>query len=350
MKRTLYFTNPFYLSTRQEQLVIKQAATGQEQTVPIEDIGFLILDSREITVSSVLMQRLADYNVAVVFCNETHHPISMMMPLDHHQTQAERFKHQLLAAEPLKKQLWAQTIKMKIKNQQSVFKWMHKETAPFDFYIRNVKSGDVTNEEGQASRHYWRYIFEGMNLELLNATANEKSGLPLENNMMVNEKEAEDYDGSPLVLSNSNENELKDVGNTKEIFRRDRFGNCPNNFLNFGYTILRSAVARALVGSGLLPTLGIHHRNKYNAYQLADDIMEPYRPWVDKRVVEVLKKFDGESELTKSIKVALMGVLTEDVEFDDGISPMMLGIGRTTASLAKCFLGEEKEVLYPKMK
>jgi CRISP-associated protein Cas1 len=297
LKRTLYFSNPFYLSTRLQQLVITQKETGQETTVPIEDIGFIIFDHREINISTTLIHHLAENNVAVVFCNETHHPHSMLLPLDHHQTQAERFKYQLEAAEPLKKQLWAQTIKAKIKNQQKIFEWLEKETQPFNHYISQIKSGDTSNEEAQASRYYWQNIF---------------SHLPQVQN-----------------------------------FRRDRFGDYPNNFLNFGYIILRSAVARALVGSGRLPTLGIHHRNRYNAFQLADDIMEPYRAWVDKTVVEIIIQNSNEKELTKQIKAQLIGIITLDTLMDDEKSPLMIALNKTTSSLAKCFMSEEKQIIYP---
>ncbi len=293
LKRSLYFSNPFHLSTRLQQLVITQKETKQETTVPIEDIGFIILDHREISISTTLINHLTENNVAVVFCDTTHHPSSMILSLDGHHVQSERFKQQLETAEPLKKQLWAQTIKSKIKNQQQLFELLGLETQPFSYFISQVKSGDTTNEEAQAARHYWQYLF------------------------------------APVT------------------FRRDRFGEYPNNYLNFGYTILRSAVARSLVGSGLLPTLGIHHRNKYNAYQLADDIMEPYRPFVDKTVVSIMKEYPHEKELTKEIKAQLIGVIANDTQMDDCTSPMMVALSTTTASLVKCFAGEEKQIKYP---
>jgi CRISPR-associated protein Cas1 len=293
LKRSLYFSNPFHLSTRLKQLVISSKETGLETTVPIEDIGFIILDHKEINISTTLVHHLTENNVAVVFCNETHHPHSLTLPLDGHHIQAARFKQQLDAGEPLKKQLWAQTIKAKIKNQQRLFAFLGKETQPFSYYISQIKSGDTSNEEAQASRHYWKYLFDITH------------------------------------------------------FRRDRFGDCPNNFLNFGYTVLRSAVARALTGSGLLPTLGIHHRNKYNAYQLADDIMEPFRPWVDKAAVNILKNFNGETELTKEIKAELISVIAHDSETERGTSPLMVAIDDASASLAKCFAAEEKQIKYP---
>lgn len=299
LKRALYFSNPFYLSTRLNQLIITQKETGQETTIPIEDIGFIILDHREINITTTLVHHLTANNVALVFCNETHHPHSLVLPLEHHQTQAERFRNQIEASLPLKKQLWAQTIKAKIKNQKSIFTILNKNTDPLDHYISQVKSGDTSNEEGQASRYYWQHIFTNFN--------------QIEN------------------------------------FKRDRFGEYPNNFLNFGYTILRSAVARALVGSGLLPTLGIHHRNKYNAYQLADDIMEPYRPWVDRCVLEILTEFPYEKELTKSIKAKLIGIITNDTYWADETSPLMISLNRTSSSLAKCFMGEESMISFPSM-
>lgn len=298
LKRSLYFNNPFLLSTKLQQLVITQKETGEQTTVPIEDIGFVILDHREISISTTLINYLTENNVAVVFCDETHHPSSMILSLNGHHVQSERFKQQLEATEPLKKQLWAQTIKSKIRNQQKLFELLGKETQPFSYYISQVKSGDTTNEEAQASRYYWKSLFTSR---------------------------------------------LRKDGE----FKRDRFGECPNNYLNFGYTILRSAVARALVGSGLLPTLGIHHRNKYNAYQLADDIMEPYRPFVDKTVVNIVMENPKERELTKEIKAKLVGIMVNDTKMDDYNSPLMVALSTTTSSLAKCFAREENQIKYP---
>ncbi len=267
IKQTLYFSNPYHLSTKLNQLVITDKETDEVKLRSIEDVGFVILDHHSITFTQSVMQELAENNVAVVICDKTHHPSSMLFPLDGNTLQTERFRHQIDASEPLKKQLWQQTIKAKIKNQAQLFKLLNKNDDALKLYSTKVLSGDTSNEEAQAARHYWSHLFPPV------------------------------FGGIP--------------------FTRDRFGASPNSTLNFGYTILRSAIARALVGSGLIPTLGIHHHNKYNAFCLADDIMEPYRPFVDKLVVEINNEYPEQHILTKEIKATLIGVISMDVQMDN---------------------------------
>jgi len=296
IKQTLYFSNPFHLSTQLSQLIITSKESGEIKQRPIEDIGFVILDHQEITFTQSVIQELAENNVAVVFCDKTHHPSSMLFPLDGNTLQSERYKHQINASEPLKKQLWQQTIKAKIRNQGQLFNILGKDDEALKRYATKVLSGDTTNEEAQAARHYWSHIFAS------------EGGV---------------------------------------AFIRDRFGMPPNPTLNFGYTILRSAVARALVGSGLIPTLGIHHHNKYNAFCLADDIMEPYRPFVDKLVVEIRNDYPDYHVMTKEIKAKLIGVISMDVMMGENKSPLMIAVSQTTASLVRCFEGKEKQIKYP---
>lgn len=293
IKQTLYFSNPFHLSTKLNQLIITSKETGEIKQRPIEDLGFVIIDNSEITFTQSVMQELAENNTAVVFCDKKHQPTSMLFPLDGNTLQSERFRHQIDASEPLKKQLWQQTIKAKIRNQGQLFKLLGKNDEALKRYATQVLSGDTTNEEAQAARHYWKHIFDS------------------------------------------------------ETFIRDRFGMPPNPTLNFGYTILRSAVARALVSTGLLPTLGIHHHNKYNAYCLADDIMEPYRPFVDKMVVEIKNEYSDYHVMTKEIKAKLIGIMSVDVIIAENKSPLMIALSQTTASLTRCFEGKEKQILYP---
>ncbi|MFH2144364.1 MAG: type II CRISPR-associated endonuclease Cas1 [Bacteroidota bacterium] len=294
LKRSLFFSNPYYLSVKNKQLVISCRTTGETKQTPIEDLGFVILENPQITITIKVAQELADNNVAVVFCDSKHHPSSMLLNLDGHHLQSEMFSNQIKASEPLKKQLWKQTIVAKINNQAAVLKSLGKNYLKLTELAKNVASGDSTNREAQASRIYWNQLF----------------------------------------------------GNE---FTRDRIGIPPNNALNYGYSILRAAVARALVGSGLLPTLGIHHHNKYNAFCLADDIMEPYRPYVDLLVVKrnTLKNF--EFELTTNDKAEFMQLLTTDVVFEKTKRPLMVGLSQTTASLAKCFSGNQKTLEYPEI-
>jgi CRISPR-associated protein Cas1 len=308
IKRTLYFGNPAYLHLRNQQLVIKLPEVEKNEelpdsfkreattSIPVEDIGVLIIDNGQVTVTQGLMAALLENNTAVIICNDTHHPNGLLLPLSGNTLQSERFGAQIEASEPLKKQLWQQTITAKIVNQSALLKKERKDNNKLVYFSRNVKSGDPDNVEGRASYNYWQTLFpESVN------------------------------------------------------FSRKRDGDPPNNLLNYGYAILRAIVARNLVGSGLLPTLGIHHRNRYNAYCLADDIMEPYRPFVDEIVLHIVKSMNDYSELTTDIKKMLLGIASVDVQFDNERSPLMVGMQRTTASLVQCFEGKARKIIYPSM-
>lgn len=292
LKRTLFFTNPAYISIQQEQLKVALKNSTEERLVPIEDIGFVILEHPQITITLPALQKLNDHNVALVCCNEKHHPASMLLNLDSHHLQGELFRHQVSCSVPLKKQLWQQTIQAKIKNQAALLKTLGKPVGALPSLVKSVLSDDSSNREGHAAREYWKLLFG-------------------------------------------------------ETFLRDRYGNPPNPFLNYGYIVLRAAVARSLTGSGLLPTLGIHHHNRYNAYCLADDIMEPYRPYVDQAVYALWESRPGELILDKASKAHLLQVLTCDVTIGKVTRPLMVALSYTTASLARCFSGEEKQIKYP---
>ncbi len=301
IKKTLYFGNPFYLFSQDEQLKIKRQnpEKGIEETIsqPIEDVGVVIIDHHGVTISQYLIAKLIENNVAVILCNEKHMPTSMLLNLDGNSVQSERFKEQITAKKPLIKNLWQQTVSAKIYNQASLLKKNDSNSANMFAWVNEVKSNDSKNLEARASAYYWKNLFP---------------------------------------------KELK--------FTRDRFGIPPNNLLNYGYAILRAIVARGLVASGLLPTLGIHHKNKYNAYCLADDIMEPYRPFVDEVVLNIVKQGIDYSEVTTELKKMLLSIPTLDIFIDAEKSPLMVGLQRTTASLAKCFMGETKEIVYPYLK
>jgi len=291
LKRTLFFANKTSISTRWEQLIIK--TESGEKSIPIEDIGFLVIENQEIYVSIPSLNKLIDNNVAIIFCDAKHMPSSMLLNLNGHHTQQELFSTQTKASEPLKKQLWQQIIKKKIKYQREHLEFRNKPAEVLKFYESKVLSGDTDNREGAAAAHYWKHLF--------------------------------DFD-----------------------FKRDRYGDYPNPFLNYGYIILRAAVARALAASGLLCTLGIHHHNKYNAFCLADDIMEPYRPLVDAKVIHIMENYK-ERELTTEIKMKLLEVLTETVYFKTTKSPLMVALTRTTSSLQKCYTGTVKKISYPRL-
>lgn len=307
IKKTLYFGNPAYLSLRKGQLVIKfpevesndsLPETFKQQaeiTKPIEDIGVIMLDNKRITLTSGLLEALLENSCAVITCNSQSMPVGLLLPLCGNTTQNERFRKQLDASLPLKKQLWQQTIKAKVYNQASVLsQYTEAETKCMRIWADNIKSGDSDNVEARAAAYYWKNLF-------------------------------------PKI----------------EGFIRDRNGVPPNNLLNYGYAILRAVVARSLVISGLLPTLGIYHHNRYNAYCLADDIMEPYRPYVDELVWSLVSTYGKTPELNKELKTKLLSIPTLEVRIEGKRSPLMVAVGQTTASLYKCFNGELRKIAYP---
>ena len=309
IKKTLYFGNPAYLSLKNAQLVIKLPEVEKNDTLPesfkvqtqvtkpIEDIGVVVLDNQRITITTGAIEALLENNCAIITCDHRSMPVGLMLPLTGNTTQSERFRDQINASLPLKKQLWQQTIQAKISNQASVLSVCRRaEVGCLRAWARDVRSGDPDNFEGRAAAYYWRNLF----------------GMHIDN------------------------------------FTRDREGVPPNNALNYGYAILRAIVARALVSSGMLPTLGIHHHNRYNAYCLADDIMEPYRPYVDEYVFQLIQKHGLPSEeLPKAWKAELLLIPTLDVVIGGKKSPLMVGVSQTTASLYKCFCGEMRKVAYP---
>jgi CRISPR-associated protein Cas1 len=294
IKRTLYFGNPAYLKTKDEQLVFESIDTGETKSLPIEDIGVLILDHQQIIISQALIAKLLANNVAFITCDNSHHPTGLLLNLDGHTLQSQKFQAQVEATVPLKKQLWQQTVSTKIYNQAALLQSMRIPIKNMRTLAAEVKSGDSDNNEAVAAAYYWKNIFQ--------------------------------------IFPD---------------FKRERFGDAPNNLLNYGYAILRAVTARSIVASGLLPTLGIFHKNQYNAYCLADDIMEPYRPFVDKVVVNIVNLNGKFLELTPSMKKELLNIPAMDVMINEEKSPLMVAVQKTTASLAKCFEGKQRKILYP---
>ncbi len=291
LKKSILLENKASISTKNLQLVIKSEI--RESAIPIEDIGYIVIDHPEIYLSIPAMNLLIENNTAVIICNKNHLPNGLLLNLNSHHIQQEIFKNQINASAPLKKQLWQQTIVEKITNQGILLQKITSKNNNFDFLASKVLSGDSSNMEGVAASFYWKVFFE-------------------------------------------------------QKFKRERFGEYPNNFLNYGYAILRAATARALSGSGLLNTLGIHHKSKYNAYALADDIMEPFRPIIDEKVAEIMENYD-EQELNTQIKSELLQVLTRTVYFKDEKSPLMVALQKTASSLQQCYTGERKKINYPKL-
>lgn len=307
IKKTLYFGHPAYLSLQNGQIVIKMPEVEKSDNVSdlvrresvtkrsIEDVAFVVLDHRQITLTQGLLAALIAGNCAVITCDGRGMPVGMHLPLSGNTVMSERFRQQLAASLPLRKQLWQQTIRQKIENQAAVLRECTScETRCMNVWAADVRSGDPDNLEGRAAAYYWKNIF-------------------------------------PSVLA----------------FTRDREGAPPNNLLNYGYAILRAVIARALVSSGLLPCLGIHHHNRYNAYPLADDIMEPYRPYVDRLVVSLMRDCPDYSELTRELKGTLLTIPTLDVYIDGLRRPLMVAASITTASLSRCFSGEGRRLVLP---
>lgn len=310
IKRTIRISTPSYLSLRNGQMVVKAAELEScqavdekfkrefEQTVPIEDLGFLMVENRRVTMTAGLMAALAEANCAVAVCDNTMMPTGLMLPLSGHTTLTERMRNQMEASVPLKKQMWQQTIRAKILNQSVV---LDHATADSHQCMRewaaDVRSGDTDNLEGRAAAYYWKNLF----------------------------------------------------AERGDVFRRDPDGEWPNAMLNYGYAVVRALVARALVGSGLSPTVGIFHRNKYNAYCLADDIMEPYRPVVDLLTLRLISANPDQRELTKDLRREILQLPQADVKIDGHLSPLMNAVTTTSASVSACFCGEAKKIIYPEI-
>lgn len=293
IKRTLFFGNPAYLSTKNEQMVISFPDDKPVRIVSIEDLGMIVLEDQQITITNGLLGKLTDRKVAIVTCNAQHLPDGLLLPMHGHTEQVERIGYQLNASLPLKKNLWQQTISAKIHNQHALLKEKGKASTRMEYLAKNVNSGDLGNNEAQAAAIYWQSLFD-----------------------------------------------LPD-------FNRGQAGIPPNNLLNYGYAILRAVIARALVSSGLLPNVGIWHHNKYNAYCLADDIMEPYRPFVDLVVSHIVDTEDSYEELTIELKRELLTIPALDVKIDGQKSPLMVAASRTTNSLYECFAGISRKIIYP---
>ncbi|MBK8851262.1 MAG: type II CRISPR-associated endonuclease Cas1 [Saprospiraceae bacterium] len=300
IKKTLYFGNPAYLSISNKQLLIETKNEIREgdrkSSIPIEDIGLVVADHAQVTFTHSVITSLQENNAVVVWCGQNHLPVSMSLPLSSNDTYTEKVRMQVEATEPLKKQLWRQTVSAKIKNQAALLRKIGQPSIQLDWMVNRVNSGDPENYEGQAAAIYWSKIL------------------------------------------------------TTYGVKRGREEPYPNHLFNYGYAILRAIIARNLVGSGCLPVLGIHHSNKYNAYCLADDIMEPYRPIVDMLVIEYLKKKNPiNDEMTKEEKVYLLQIPVIDICIEKKWSPLMVGAQRTTASLVKCYQGSARKILYPEI-
>ncbi|MBL7813027.1 MAG: type II CRISPR-associated endonuclease Cas1 [Bacteroidetes bacterium] len=297
LKRTIYIGNPFTLRLRFNQLEFFDELKNTNKA-PVEDIGILILDHPQVCVTHGIVNALLENGVAILWCDSRHLPNGLLLPLENHHIHTAILRHQMDSSEPLRKQIWKQIVQSKIANQAAILDWSQADSVPLRVLIAEVQSGDAGNHEGRAAALYWKLLFQD-----------------------------------------------------KGPFQRYRYGPSPNHLLNYGYAVLRAVVARSLVGSGLHPALGLHHHNKYNPYCLADDIMEPFRPAVDKLVLSIIEDYGNDlpDELTKEIKQSLLTIPVLDVIIGKELSPLMNAAQRMTASLVQCYNGETRKLLCPEM-
>lgn len=295
IKQTLYFGSPTYLAIKHNQLTIhvKEVNHEIETTRAIEDIGAMLLDNPQITITHNAIKALQDNKVVIVSCGDNHMPHSIMLPTEGHTQQSERYRWQIEASLPLRKNLWQQTVTAKIKNQAAMLEIADEDSKRLRVLSKRVKSGDSENVEGQAAAYYWSRLFPD--------------------------------------------------------FQRDRYGDPPNNLLNYGYAVLRAMIARALVSSGLNCTMGIHHHNKYSAFCLADDIMEPFRPFVDEIVYQMYIEEGIDTFLSTAGKKRLLQLGNVDAYYGKKRRPLMVGMSFTTSSLVDCFAGKRRSIVYPRL-
>lgn len=290
VKRSIYIVNACQLSVSNRQLVVENIDSGERKTESIEDLGFVLIENQRARITIPALIALGENNTAVVFCDEKHMPSMIALPLESNWIQSEVYKCQVEASVSLKKKLWKQVVGYKIRNQARLLDSIGLNGKILRPFYEFVKSGDSDNREGVAAKAYWKALFG-------------------------------------------------------EGFVRDQDGVGVNALLNYGYSVLRAGMARAIVGSGLNPAFGIFHRNQYNAFPLADDLMEPYRPFVDQIVVSLCR--DGILDLTRESKQKLLNVMFQDTRFVGFVRPLQIAMSITSSSLVKCFKGKPEVLCYP---
>ncbi len=292
IKQTIEISQgPAHLCVRLGQLIIERDGETLGR-VPIEDIGVLVVDHPAVSYTHAALAKLAESGAVVVVCGADHLPTALLQPMADHTQVVWRLEDQLAAGAVLRKQLWKQIVQAKLRAQAANLDEECSGRAKLLALARNVRSGDPKNAEAQGAKVYWKHW------------------LP----------------GGP--------------------FRRDPDGKGLNAFLNYGYAIVRAAMGRAIVAGGLLPTLGLHHCNRGNAFCLADDLIEPVRPLVDARVRAM--HAEGRTELDPAAKAALLTLLGDPVQFDGDVGPLMVNLHRTVASLVRCLRGEAKKLEFPR--
>ncbi|MFH1052035.1 MAG: type II CRISPR-associated endonuclease Cas1 [bacterium] len=295
IKRIIYIGSSSYLSAKNGQLHIKNTESGLVSSVPIEDMGYLELDSPQITITNYCIQSLLSSNVAIVSCNASHTPEGIFLPVAGNSLQSKRMQQQVNCSLPVKKNLWKQLIQYKIKNQHKLINRNGEHPETLKKMFEKVKSGDTDNMEARASQYYWKHLF-------------------------------------PIAK-----------------FKRSRFGDYPNNLLNYGYMVLRAITARAVVSAGLHPSVGLHHKNQYNPFCLADDVMEPFRPAVDQIVLKYYLNNPACEQLTKKEKAIMLYVPHCDMETEGKTHPLMLAVQKLCSEIVDVFEDEKKELRYPEL-
>lgn len=291
IKQTLFFTTSASVSLKYNQIEIRCKDTEEVITRPIEDVGVVIVENQMVHFTIPLLNALADNNVAVIFCNAQCMPNTMLMPLESNSVQQEVYRFQIETTLPTKKRIWKEIIEYKIRNQAALLNILGLDGKILKPYYMNVLSGDSDNREGVAAKIYWQQMYGRQ-------------------------------------------------------FNRNRNGESPNSLLNYGYAILRAAVTRALLGSGLFPAFGLFHRNRYNAFPLADDIMEPYRPFVDQVVYQIFTS-SPDICLNKETKQSLVKVLFTDIKINGQMRPLQIALSMTTASLVRALKNKRENIIYP---
>lgn len=288
-------TRPARLSVRHRQLVI-DVQEGAETSIPLAEVAVLVVAHPQITLTQPVLAGLAEAGAVCVVCDGKSRPVGTMFPLAQHHAQTERLAAQAQAPLALRQRIWRQIVRNKIESQAAVLRTLYHDDAGLQQLVRRVRSNDVSNVEGAASRRYWRRLFQDPS------------------------------------------------------FRRKRDREDQNRFLNYGYAILRAVTARAIVGTGLHPSLGIHHHNKYNPFCLADDLMEPFRPRVDLLVVQLLKEFPRDAALSPEIKGRLLSFLEDRYQFEGEKRTIFDVLSRIAASLADVFLKQRQDLMLPEWK
>lgn len=293
IKRVMVFSQPAYLHLSKGQMVIELTENKTVISRPVEDLGLIVLENKHIIISNALIEALAANNTAMLTCNEKHIPTAISLPIEGNTLHAERLNLQIAVNYQTKNALWKQVIRQKIRNQATVLKWNNYPAENMEYWASKTNLKNTNAQESRAAVYYWKTIF------------GENSG-----------------------------------------FKRERYGEPPNNMLNYAYAILRAITARAISATGLHNALGIQHKNRYNAFCLSDDMMEPYRPFVDIMVCELLMKY-GKVDLDTNIKRELLTFQQCDVMIEGQKHPLMIAVEITIKSLLHCYEGTEKKLKLP---